>query len=241
MSAAPELPIGFAHRGGARERRLENTVAAFSRARALGATGIESDVEVTADGIIVLVHPGILARLRRPVAGLRRDQLPGHVPTLEELYRVCGADLDVALDMAAPKAVDQVVATARTHGDPSRLWLTYWHVDALARWRRSYPDVRLVFPALALRRAGLERRCAALRGAGVDAINLYHRACTPARTAVVHDGGLLLFGWGARTGAAAARTLRSGADGVFCDDTTAMVDVLDVERRRRARRLSGAR
>ena len=127
---------------------------AFAQSCALGATGVESDVALTADGVAVLIHPGILARLRRPVSALRRDQLRAHVPTLEELYRACGPDLDVALDMAAPDAVEQVVATARAHGDPSRLWLTYWRVDALARWRRRYPDVRLVFPALALRRAG---------------------------------------------------------------------------------------
>jgi hypothetical protein len=67
----------------------------------------------------------------------------------------------------------------------------------------------------------------------VDALNLYHRGCTPSRAAVVHDAGLLLFGWGARTGNAAARTLRQGADGVFCDDTAGMVDAVAAETRRR--------
>jgi glycerophosphoryl diester phosphodiesterase len=238
---APELPIGFAHRGGAQQRHLQNTLAAFTQSMALGATGIESDVGLTADGVAVLIHPGILARLRRPVSSLRRDQLPAQVPTLEEVYRECGPDLDVALDMAAPAAVEQVVATARAHGDPSRLWLTYWRVDALARWRRRYSDVRLVFPSLVLRTASVQRRCAVLRDAGVDALNLHHRNCTPQRAALVHESGLLLFGWGARSGAAAARTLRNGADGVFCDDTTAMVAVVAAERSRRQRLLSGAR
>ncbi|HSP65427.1 MAG TPA: glycerophosphodiester phosphodiesterase [Candidatus Deferrimicrobium sp.] len=237
----PTLPIGFAHRGGAGSRQLHNTLAAFRDSCARGATGIESDVALTADGVAVLIHPGILARLRRPVSGLRRDQLPGSVPTLEQLYRACGPDLDVALDMAAPNAVDQVVATARAHGDPSRLWLTYWRVDALARWRRRYPDVRLVVPSLVVRAARVERRCALLRDAGVDALNLHHRSCTPTRAQLVHQSGLLLFGWGARGGAAAARTLRNGADGVFCDDTAAMVAVVAAERARRQRVLSGAR
>ncbi len=236
----PGLPIGFAHRGGALRRPLQNTLEAFRQSWALGATGIESDVALTADGVAVLIHPGILARLRRPVSSLRRDQLPARVPTLEELYRACGRDLDVALDMAAPAAVEQVVATARQHGDPSRLWLTYWRVDALATWRRRYSDVRLVYPTLLLRRGSVERRCAALRTAGVDALNLYHRSCTPARAAAVHGSGLLLFGWGARSGAAAARILRNGADGVFCDDTAAMVAVVQAESRRR-QRLSAAR
>ncbi|MDQ6855779.1 MAG: glycerophosphodiester phosphodiesterase [Candidatus Dormibacteraeota bacterium] len=237
----PELPIGFAHRGGAQQRHLQNTLAAFVQSMALGATAIESDVGLTADGVAVLIHPGIVARLRRPVSSLRRDQLPANVPTLEELYRECGPNLDVALDMAAPAAVEQVVATARAHGDPTRLWLTYWRVDALARWRQRYSDVRLVFPSLVLRTASAQRRCALLRDAGVDALNLHHRTCTAQRVALVHGSGLLLFGWGARGGAAAARTLRNGADGVFCDDTIAMVGVVTAERARRQRLLSEAR
>ena len=238
---APDVPIGFAHRGGSPHRRLQNTAAAFRQSRAMGATGFESDVALTADGVVVLIHPGLFARLRRPVSSLRRDQLPPQVPTLEDVYRDCGPGVDIALDMASPAAVDKVVAIAREHGDPARLWLTYWRVDTLAAWHRRYEDVRLVFPALAVRSASVERRCAALRAAGVDALNLHHRTCTAGRAAQVHDSGLLLFGWGARTGGVAARILRNGADGVFCDDTAGMIAAVAAERRRRQRALSGAR
>jgi glycerophosphoryl diester phosphodiesterase len=229
------LPIGFAHRGGAVRRAEQNTLAAFRRAVELGATGVESDVALTSDGVPVLVHPGVLAILgRRPVSRLRRDQLPARVPSLVDVYRELGPEVDIALDMAAPAAAARVVAIAREHGDPSRLWLTYWRVEMIRRWRERFPDVRLVCPALLLRRRGAPARVQALKDAGVDALNLYHRGCTPSRAAVVHDAGLLLFGWGARSGGAAARTLRNGGDGVFCDDTAAMVRVVDVERRRRA-------
>jgi glycerophosphoryl diester phosphodiesterase len=239
--AHPALPIGFAHRGGAARRDQQNTLAAFRRSRRLGAAGFESDVALTADGVPVLIHPGILARLRRPVSGLRRDQLPAHVPALEEVYREFGGDVHVALDMTAPAAVDRVVAIAREHGDPSRLWLTYWHLDVIADWRRRYPDVRLVFPTLLLRMGTASRRLQTLRSAGVDAVNLHHRSCTPSRAAVVHQSGLLLFGWGARNGRSAARALRNGADGVFCDDSAAMVAALAAERLRRAALSAGSR
>jgi len=155
------------------------------------------------------------------------------VPTLEEMYAACGPDIDIALDMSAPAAVAQVVAIARAHGDPSRLWLTYWRVDTLAAWRRAYPDVRLVFPTLLLRSARARDRVRVLRAAGVNAVNLYHRTCSPSRAAAVHDGGLLLFGWGARSAVAAARALRNGADGVFCDDTAGLMAAIARERRRR--------
>jgi glycerophosphoryl diester phosphodiesterase len=236
---APDLPIGFAHRGGPTHRSLQNTVTAFRSSWQSGATGIESDVALTADGVAVLIHPGLLARLRHPVSSLRRDQLPHHVPTLEDVYRECGPDLDVALDMTAPAAVHQVVATARALGNPSRLWLAYWRVDTMAAWRRRYPEVRLVFPTLLLRSSAVARRSTILHAAGVDALNIFHRSCTTTRVAAVHDAGLLLFGWGARSGAAARRVLRTGADGVFCDDTAGMVAAVAEERRRRALSVGG--
>jgi glycerophosphoryl diester phosphodiesterase len=226
--------IGFAHRGGASSRHLQNTLEAFRLSLAAGADGIESDVALTADGVAVLIHPGVMARLRRPVSRVRRDELPAHVPSVEDVYREFGSRLHVSLDMAAPAAAAQVVAIVRKHGDPSRLWLTYWQLDVIRHWRRRYPDVRLVFPSLWLRSSGDGRRVAALQSAGVDALNLYHRGCTPSRAAVAHDAGLLLFGWGARTGNAAARALRHGADGVFCDDTAGMVDAVAAETRHRA-------
>jgi glycerophosphoryl diester phosphodiesterase len=236
---AAGLPIGFAHRGAPLQRRDQNTVDAFRHAASLGANGIESDVALTADGVAVLIHPRLVARLRRPVSRMRRDQLPASVPTLDDVYRWCGPNLNVALDMAAPAAVEQVVAAARAHGDPARLWLTYWHVDTLAAWRRHYPDVRLVFPTLLLRPTTAARRAAALRAAGVDALNVHHRTCDRSRVDSVHGEGLLLFGWGARHGAAASRLLRQGADGVFCDDAAGMVAAVAAEGRRRALSAAG--
>ncbi|MCB1039054.1 MAG: glycerophosphodiester phosphodiesterase, partial [Acidimicrobiales bacterium] len=58
-------PLGFAHRG-ARAHARENTLEAFSLALRLGATALESDVWLTADGIPVLDHDGVVGgRLRR--------------------------------------------------------------------------------------------------------------------------------------------------------------------------------
>ena len=65
MSAMPDRldpsvpPIGFAHRG-ARAHAPENTLEAFALALRLGATGLESDAWLTADGEVVLDHDGVV-------------------------------------------------------------------------------------------------------------------------------------------------------------------------------------
>ena len=52
-------PISFAHRG-ARAHAPENTIEAFQLGLKLGASGLESDVWLTADGVAVLDHDGLL-------------------------------------------------------------------------------------------------------------------------------------------------------------------------------------
>ena len=93
-------PIAFAHRG-ARAHARENTLEAFELARRLGATGLESDVWTTADGVPVLDHEGVVKkRFRRSAIGtLRRDELPDHIPTLDDLLDGCGAGIPLSLDV----------------------------------------------------------------------------------------------------------------------------------------------
>src|ERR671917_2729199 len=72
-------PYAFAHRG-ARAQAPENTLEAFTLALRLGATGLESDVWLTADGEAVLDHDGVVRAggRRRPVADVRPGDPPHH-------------------------------------------------------------------------------------------------------------------------------------------------------------------
>src|SRR6476619_1442690 len=54
-------PIAFGHRG-ARAHAQENTLESFALALRLGATGLESDVWLTTDGVPVLDHDGVVRR-----------------------------------------------------------------------------------------------------------------------------------------------------------------------------------
>ena len=218
----PPTPIGFAHRGGAASRAEQNTLAAFERAAALGC-GIESDVWLTADGVPVLLHRSLFQR-RRPVRAIRRQDLPTGVPDVDELFALCGGRVDIALDMADPRAVDAVVESASRHGAVHRLWLTYWHLPVLAGWRRRWPEIRLVHPTLLL---GPARGSAAfldrLAAIEVDAVNVLHHRLASSLVTEAHRRGLLVFVWGVRGRGAIERALRRGADGVFADDVGALV------------------
>lgn len=70
-------PLVYAHRGGA-ALRPENTIASFDYGLSLGADGLEFDVRLSRDGIVVVHHDATLERTTNatgPVAALTADEL----------------------------------------------------------------------------------------------------------------------------------------------------------------------
>lgn len=227
-SLRPE-PIGFAHRGG-RAHAPENTLDAFALALRLGATGLESDAWITADGHVALDHDGIVGRFRRrALAALEHHRLPEHIPTLDELYATCGTDFELSLDVKDPEAAAAIVAVARAAGGGAlgRLWLCHPDWERVATWRALAPEVRLV-DSTRLRRIkeGPERRAAALADAGIDAINLHHTDWTGGLTTLFHRFERYCLGWDAQYPRSLSALLDVGIDGVFSDHVDRMVDAL---------------
>jgi glycerophosphoryl diester phosphodiesterase len=218
--------IGFAHRGAARTKADQNTLTAFERALSLGAGGLETDVELTADGVPVLLHPRLTFRRRLSVSRLRRHELPPAVPSLADLYDRCGHDFELSLDVTRARAAEVVLRTAREYGAVNRLWLNYWKLPALEAWREEWPTVRLVYATIPLcpgPSTPLMRRLARLR---VDAINIFHRFCTVRLIERAHAQSLLIFAWGIRGGRSLERVLARGVDAVYCDDVPGMVEII---------------
>jgi glycerophosphoryl diester phosphodiesterase len=68
-SAPSNRPLVIAHRGGARES-TENTILAFQRAVRIGSDGIETDLRLTRDGVVVIYHDEKFGR----VEGLPKEK-----------------------------------------------------------------------------------------------------------------------------------------------------------------------
>lgn len=83
-------PIVYAHRGGA-ALRPENTLAAFEHGLALGADGLEFDVHLSRDGIVVVHHDATLDRTtdaRGPLA----ERTAAELGALDAGYAFRGSD-----------------------------------------------------------------------------------------------------------------------------------------------------
>ena len=161
----------WAHRG-ARRQAPENTVAAFLRARALGADGVELDARRSADDVVVVHHDaraggvGVLAEA--PFAALRAAR--PEMPTLDEALDVCAGvlvnvevknlpgDPDYDPDERVTALVAETLAR-RDHRDDTLV--SSFSLDTLDRFRRPRPDPdRAADPAglRPARRAGAGRR-----------------------------------------------------------------------------------
>jgi glycerophosphoryl diester phosphodiesterase len=226
-----DIPIGFAHRG-ASAVAPENTLEAFRLAVELGASGLESDVWVSNDGEAVLDHDGLVGGWlrRRPMGTVLRHRLPGHVPTLGELYEACGTDLPLSLDVKDPAALDAVLATADAVGARGNLWLCHPDIDLLAGWRDQAEGAHLVASTkLRAFTDGTERAAAELSRLAIDAVNLHHTEWTGGLTTLFHRFELVCLGWDAQLPRHLAELLDMGIDGVFSDHIDRMMEAIAVE------------
>jgi glycerophosphoryl diester phosphodiesterase len=230
--ARPVPRYAFAHRGG-RAHGGDNAIATFREALARGATGLETDAWLTSDGAVVLSHDGVhrVAKRRRlPMADLLREELPTHVPSLDELYDACGTDFDLAVDVRLPQVAAAVLAVARRRGATARLWLVAPAPSLLSAWRELDPDVHL---AHTIRRA--DRHATSVREVaehGGEALNMRWPWWTPSFVGLVRDAGLLAFGYDAQSRFALHRCVRLGLDGVFSDHVDRLVETCQTPRGR---------
>ena len=113
------LPKVIGHRG-AMAYAPENTLASFREASARGATWVEIDVKLTADGVPILMHDSSLARttgLERLVAETPRAELPADVPTFEaaiDCFRELGLGCNVEIKPCEGREAETARATVET-------------------------------------------------------------------------------------------------------------------------------
>ncbi len=122
----PPIEI-IAHRGASRERP-ENTVAAFVRAAELGSDGIELDVHLSADGILVVHHDAIPHDPPRPelanrdIRSLTVEELGAFrvggqpIPTLAQVIEAVGGGLVIYCELKGPGTAQGAVKALASRG-----------------------------------------------------------------------------------------------------------------------------
>jgi glycerophosphoryl diester phosphodiesterase len=228
----------YAHRG-ARAYLPENTLPAFALAFALGADGIECDVQRSADGRLVIIHDATVNRttngmgpvdsysfatLRTLNAG-RAMRIPTQVPSLEEtldLVRARGGLLNLEIKGASiPDAVATAVATepllrALDTEMRTRVLVSSFELPAVALLKERLPWLRVG----ALYREREWRQQDVIAPAlvlGAEAIHPGLSLVTPALVVRAHAAGLRVNVWTANLRRTIRALLLVGVDGIFSD------------------------
>jgi len=116
-------PLVFAHRGGS-ALAPENTVAAFDRGVACGADGLELDVHLSRDGVVVVHHDRMLDRTT-DLAGPLAARTAGELAAADAAYRFeaagtfpfrgCGAGIPFLADVLARYRDQRVIIEAKVN------------------------------------------------------------------------------------------------------------------------------
>lgn len=157
-------PLVFAHRGGAR-LAPENTMVALDHGLLLGADGLELDVQLSADGVPVVIHDKTLDRTTDrvgPVRNFTADELArvdagyhferegahsfrgqGHgVPTLAAvLARHREARVIIEMKGGEPELARAVARDVRAAGAVERVCVGSFHQRSIVTLREEAPEI----------------------------------------------------------------------------------------------------
>ena len=234
--AAPR-PLVFAHRGGS-ALAPENTIQAFDNGLRLGADGLELDVRLSRDGVVVVHHDRTLDRtteLRGPVARHTGNELGrAGVPALADvLMRYRGARVIVELKLNRVELAAAAVDVATQTGALERVCFGSFGYRVLNA-------VRKLAPAAATSASREEVRWALYRswcrwpvshvgyaGYQVPELAGRTRVVSPWFIECAHRSGLGVQVWTVDSEADARRLLGWGVDALISDRPDIIVPLCD--------------
>lgn len=239
--------LAFAHRGGAYHpdiEGLENTMAAFRHAAALGYDYLETDVHLTADGVLLAFHDDVLDRVSDQqgavrdlsLADVRRARIGGReeIPALVDLLDAFpGARFNI--DIKSDDAVEPLARLVRERDLWDRVFIGSFSRRRIRRFRSltqcRVPTAADPWQVVVWRlspTAGLARL---LAGTDFEAFQVPHRrgrlrVVTPGLVRRAHAAGLQVHVWTIDDPAEMTELLDRGVDGLFTDRTDLLKDVL---------------
>ena len=233
---ASSRPLVFAHRGGS-ALAPENTMAAFDNGLALGADGLELDVHLSRDGVVVVHHDRLLDRtttLRGPIAERTAEELQrANVPVLADvLARYRDPRIIIELKVNSAELAAATIAVVRRAAAVERVCLGSFGLRVLRA-------ARAIEPAIATSGAREEVRWALYRSwirwpVSRVAYSGYQIPEHAGTTQVVsrrfveyaHDAGLGVQVWTVDTEDAARRLLAYGVDALITDRPDIIVPIV---------------
>ena len=234
---AASRPLVFAHRGGS-ALAPENTLEAFDNGLALGADGVELDVHLSRDGIVVVHHDRTLERTTR-LSGPVHDQMAADlagagVPSLDQVLSRCrDRRIIIEMKMNSAELARATVDAVRRASAQDRVCLGSFGLRVLRAARALAPEIATSAAREEVRWA-LYRSWCGLRPSIRVAYGGYQvpewvgrtRLVSPRFVDLAHRRELRVQVWTVDTAADASRLIDWGVDALITDRPDVIVPVV---------------
>lgn len=239
--------LALAHRGGAYHPEiegLENTLAAFRHAVALGYEYLETDVHVTRDGVLLAFHDHALDRVtdqqgeiaRLTLEEVRRARVGGReaVPTLAELFDAF-PEARFNIDIKSEGAVGALADFIAARDAWDRVLVGSFTARRISRFRRltagRVPTSAAPFEVVVHLLVPSARLAGWVTRGRFQAFQVPHRrgrlrVVTPGFVRRAHAGGHHVHVWTVDEAEEMHELLDRGVDGIFTDRTDILRTVL---------------
>ena len=215
----------IAHRG-ASSYAPENTFPAFDLALEMGADGLETDIQSTRDGVLVLIHDRSVDRTTDGTGPVKELDWPRlgemeagawfaprfagtRIPTFDAFLARYAGRTGLALEIKAPGTEAKVVDALRPYDLGDRLTILSFDWTSVVAVRGLAPALRVGWLTRAFDPESIE----CVRAAGMAQICPNASAVTPELVALAHQRGLQVRSWGVADEALMARAVEAGVDG----------------------------
>jgi glycerophosphoryl diester phosphodiesterase len=226
-----------AHRAGS-AHAPENSIAALRRALAAGTDDVEVDVQLTADGQVVLMHDRDLRRMTgdpRAVSEvtladlqqLRLRDTSGNaeepIPTLSEFLAACDDTVRLNIELKetgrAPGLPRAVVDVVRQHDMTDRAGVSCFHLPPLLAVRINEPPMPIGMILSAVQ--------GDMTRLPVDFLSLHQRLVSAPLVRRAHERGMEVHVWSVNDRETALRQLDLGCDNLITSDPVEMRKLVD--------------
>lgn len=239
--------INFAHRGSS-AICPENTMAAFAKGLEQGATGIETDVQMTKDGRLVLIHDESVARttgaeglvkdytydeLAKLDAGswFGADFQGERIPLLEELLELTknrGTIVNIELKNGSiqyPELEKRVIETVRHYNMSEQIVISSFNHYSLVECKHIDPEIRTGL----LYGEGLYKPWEYAKLAKADALHAYHRAVLPEWVEEAKQHGVVYHPWTVNDEEQMKTLIDAGVAGIITDYPDVLGGLLQIK------------
>jgi glycerophosphoryl diester phosphodiesterase len=231
--------LNIAHRANALGAP-ENSIPALLNSISVGADLVEIDVQLTSDGVVVVLHDADLMRVAgdpRRISEISYDELSQlllitdqdlpdekrQIPTLEEYIELSRNQITLLIELKYygfyPELAEEVIRIVREQGIEEEVLLMSLSMQSVQQVKEIAPDLPMGYTS-ALAAGDLARL-------SIDFLAIFHQNITPQLVRTYADRGRPIYAWTVNEAEDMIKAIENGADGLITDEPILAGAIID--------------